>query len=682
MAQKLKQQASSAAPVSVSASLAAPVSASLAAPVSVSASLVAPVSVSAAPVSAAPAVRMSLRPKWHQWALHELVQAIEQKQICKPRCQRKKTWQLLSATGDESNCLDYIKFLYETCSTVEAITFARFTKQESKDVFSAVDGNNRLRAITIFCQKPLSLFKENFALLRQTGSPYAVFVAFLESIPYAALVTLKSIERYIKNKLPADSAVTHIWQNDMDAAMRDYIEDEFESVVMHQLLIDKTHHFHLFVTINLVVFTNPDEEQLAYIYHSLNKNVNPMSKTDILAATLLCATHFSLDFDPHLQLELEQELEEYYVQKNADEILQCYAPSAERMPMNGTEFIIAFQNYCARKYPDLVPVFQDKHALMHNLFGCKNLFYTLSAGNFTTENIRRFVSKVEKVLITLQEAMVYLHPATLDLQNFKKDVNIKFHKSTNASLVLFAGILRLQEFVERGQLSAHQLRDTVCKVILYHVLVTQVEDKETRDLYALHDLLNAMNNHYIEQLTLQIRTGNLPLAQFGFGNKVTAGQMRAVLQTLVQQYNKPCLHHKKPKRRVLPYTYRILLSTYYNAKVPYTYTKRKQNADHVFPYSSDWMNDVIDLDRLGNLLIFDEDLNKARKNTSIQYYYDKAPDLMKCLDYPSLEEYNTVILHGAKSLPLVKNVAAFNTCCSALEEVYVRQLLQQFFPNE
>ena len=102
----------------------------------------------------------------------------------------------------------------------------------------------------------------------------------------------------------------------------------------------------------------------------------------------------------------------------------------------------------------------------------------------------------------------------------------------------------------------------------------------------------------------------------------------------------------------------------------------------MFPYSSDWMNDVIDLDRLGNLLIFDEDLNKARKNTSIQYYYDKAPDLMKCLDYPSLEEYNTVILHGAKSLPLVKNVAAFNTCCSALEEVYVRQLLQQFFPNE
>ena len=57
---------------------------------------------------------------------------------------------------------------------------------------------------------------------------------------------------------------------------------------------------------------------------------------------------------------------------------------------------------------------------------------------------------------------------------------------------------------------------------------------------------------------------------------------------------------------------------------------------------SNFRCEKLDLDRIGNLILIDGDLNNKRSNNSIQYYYDNVPDLMKCLNYPNIETYDCV----------------------------------------
>ena len=62
---------------------------------------------------------------------------------------------------------------------------------------------------------------------------------------------------------------------------------------------------------NLVIFNNPSTDQLSQIFSNINMNSNPLSSNDILAATLLCANDFNLDFNPGLKTDLYKQLNQY-----------------------------------------------------------------------------------------------------------------------------------------------------------------------------------------------------------------------------------------------------------------------------------------------------------------------------------------------------------------------------------
>ena len=108
------------------------------------------------------------------------------------------------------------------------------------------------------------------------------------------------------------------------------------------------------------------------------------------------------------------------------------------------------------------------------------------------------------------------------------------------------------------------------------------------------------------------------------------------------------------------------------------YTKKTQNVDHIFPWNSEWSNGPIDLDRLGNLIIMDASLNKGRKNNSIQYYYNKAPDLMKCLHYPTINHYDEVVVHEKNAQPKINSIH-YNEITSNQEKMYINHAIQLLF---
>jgi len=99
----------------------------------------------------------------------------------------------------------------------------------------------------------------------------------------------------------------------------------------------------------------------------------------------------------------------------------------------------------------------------------------------------------------------------------------------------------------------------------------------------------------------------------------------------------------------------------------------------VFVFSSNCENDnKIDLDRIGNLILIDGELNNKRSNNSIQYYYDTVPDLMNCLNYPSIETYDSVVTHDKKSVT-IQDTENFKKITSNIENMYIENAVKCIF---
>lgn len=138
-----------------------------------------------------------------------------------------------------------------------------------------------------------------------------------------------------------------------------------------------------------------------------------------------------------------------------------------------------------------------------------------------------------------------------------------------------------------------------------------------------------------------------------FGKKITEGKMKEVIDLLLKSYNKPVISGEK-KRIKVDMGKRLLLSIYYNNKVPTEFTRRSQHIDHIIPYSSKYIGEL-DINRLGNMMIMDGEMNSGRGNRSISYYYETNPELMKTLNYPSIEEYDHVVEQDGRNTEIIDN---------------------------
>ena len=103
-----------------------------------------------------------MRPKSDNWSVEQLINLIKNRSIRNPQCQRRKKWSKLPvANSKKSNYHDYIKFLYDTCYSVETLTIAKFIENKN-EIYVNIDGNNRINAIVYYYQHPLDIFRDNF----------------------------------------------------------------------------------------------------------------------------------------------------------------------------------------------------------------------------------------------------------------------------------------------------------------------------------------------------------------------------------------------------------------------------------------------------------------------------------------------------------------------------------------
>ena len=127
----------------------------------------------------------------------------------------------------------------------------------------------------------------------------------------------------------------------------------------------------------------------------------------------------------------------------------------------------------------------------------------------------------------------------------------------------------------------------------------------------------------------------------------------------------------------------LIMSIYYHSVVPFIkFGKDKKNNDHIFPAScivADVDVGVAALSRVGNYMIISEALNKGRKDRHIQYLYEKEPELMRCLNYPSVAQYDKVVEYDVRSKPVLRDVQEFDRLAEKLESVYVNLATKYVF---
>lgn len=613
-----------------------------------------------------------MRPKSDNWSVDQLVNLIKQKRIRNPQCQRQKKWTKLPVSSSKkSNYHDYIKFLYDTCYSVEAITIAKYI-EDKNEIFVNIDGNNRINAIVYFYNHPLDIFRDNFQELRFSNNEHEIFVNFLSNINYPEFMGIRRMTRFVNHS--KDENLIAYWKS-LDDEMIEYIEDEVETA-QSTLKISGGELFHTNVFMNLVIFNNPTNEQLSQIYANINMNNNPLTNNDILAATLLCSTNFNLNFDPHLKTSLFAHLKEYYDNKQGDEILECYRMDNGSEIMNGTEFLISFQNYCSDKYW-LIPKYEtdtsDNLGLFHKLFDLNEIFYSLTVDSFTTDNIKRFCNLIIKSLDMITNILLKICPPTIDLHHFKQDSKLILKKMP--LIIVIITTIKMIELVDDNKLSEKEMHKRLRKSICYHYLMDYLP-KEKRDKYLIHDDIRCQ----VGGKSIEGKIKMVSRYPDQVGNSIDEVIMTQLFIDIVENCNTPYKCEDKPKRRRgLSFPYRLLMSLYYNNRVPYVYTQKKQNIDHIFVFSSNWDNDrKLDLDRIGNLIMIDGELNNKRSNNSIKYYYDKVPDLMKCLNYPELTTYDGVMNHQEKT-PTIQDVEKFNKVTNQVEHMYIENAVKCIF---
>ena len=169
------------------------------------------------------------------------------------------------------------------------------------------------------------------------------------------------------------------------------------------------------------------------------------------------------------------------------------------------------------------------------------------------------------------------------------------------------------------------------------------------------------------------------------GNQVTKENYQNLIKNLICQSNRVYNYSQKPKRRrILNFYEKILLTTFYNQKVSKEYSDKKKSIEHIIPWSLKWRNEqgLLDLDRIGNLMIIDLDKNILRRNNHIQKLYQKMKineiQQLKCMD---VEIYDEIVEHNLKNniSPVLKDPEKYNTACINREKIYTDNLIKFIF---
>tara|TARA_B110001450_G_scaffold152131_1_gene141948 strand:- start:2987 stop:4837 length:1851 start_codon:yes stop_codon:yes gene_type:complete len=614
---------------------------------------------------------MSKRVKNEQWFIKNFMSDLHNDKIIKPRFQRKKKWSVLPSKNRTPNEKEYIEFLFKTENSVHPITFGK-----TGNIYSNIDGNNRINAIEHFMRKPFEVFpdhlkeldifindiqnqEEKYKLDKEEKSKLK---DIFRELSYNEIISFK-YHKYFRNNGYEDLYLKKLKQ----------YRDDFEPVIektQNKLKLKNDSSFDE-VVINVNIFEEYTTDELCNIFESINKYSTRLTETELLSSSLFNYTDFRIN-DKVFKTELDQHIKKYYEEKAEKEVLKCFEYNENKDEPSAFDFIVGFQNLCNEKYNLIRKSDTDGMSLYFKLY---NTLYNGFIDTFTTENVNKFIDKVIYACEILKELENFIFTDNINEKLFNKQCRekIKTLKKNNMYIIISCIFGYHNDEIDKSIII-----NNIEKCLIYHFIVGDLKNKEEKEYYRNSDSISyRAGGSFIDSKAKKILFEPNEIS-----NKITRKSFNSLLDLLYSEANEPEMKKsgKQKRRRVLKFYEKTLMFYYYKQSIPTNILKNKFSIEHICPYSCSWEGEI-DMDRPGNLIPVIDTENSGRGNGPISYYrmnnsplYEYTKDII-----PDDEKYNNIIEYQDKSSPNIINNELFNSMCKDNEEIYKKKFIDNIF---
>jgi hypothetical protein len=603
--------------------------------------------------------------KNEQWSVKTLVNKITNKDITKPKYQRKRKWDILQKKENTPNERQYIDFLYETHNSVHAITFG----ENSSRAYTNIDGNNRINAISHFLNKPFELYPEYLDEIClfidrhfQDNNIQSHIKPIFTSLSYTTLMNFKYNIYFIDNNYE-ELYKTHL------KPLRDEFEPYIESL-QRRLKINGEDNFDTNVKINVNLFEGYTTDELCKTFEDINKFNSKLTEIELLACRLYNVTGFEIENNV-IHTAIKDTLVSIYKSKSEDEVLECYVFDRNEK-INAYDFMVGFQNYSHSQCCLIEEIDNSGLSVFFKIY--KILYKGSFETAFTNYNVNDFIYKITQTIRILNMIKETISTTKLTGKIFDScNKKMESLKKNNMYLIMVAiiGYINMNE-------NEIKIVKSLVKCILYHFFIQDISNKDEREKLRINDaIMYEAGGTYIDKTANDIYIKPEMISE-----KITQTVMTNAIQILLDENNKsndrflPSGNYKNDKRRPRKFFEKTLMFFYYKQKVPIHHLQNEFWMEHICPFSSTW-KEQIDIDRLGNVVPIIDYLNNKRNNKHISEYekYDDTRFVQYIDILPSRETYDRMVSHGERKPHIIDN-SQYEEFCRKNEEEYVKYFIK------
>ena len=429
--------------------------------------------------------------------------------------------------------------------------------------------------------------------------------------------------------------------------------------------------------IKLVIneFKNGTNKEYCETFEDINKYSNTLSHNELLAATLF-ETIITIA-DQNLKCKIITKIKEYYDSRGNDEVLETYSMELNfNMPISAYDFMVGFQNYCSDEYKIIEQFSADGTSLFFKIYGY--LYGSIEKDKFTEDIIKVFIDKVLFACNIISQAYKTIMPVNINDNLFNKSSKNDSCKllAKNAMSILFISVI-----ANKDKISDNNLIKKVRLVVIYHLLCNQkylknVSEENIKIVKTYDKMEYVAGGSYIDNICKSIIEQDSTQI-FDISREIFQKLLNFNLNSSLNEKTND-EERNTNKRRQLNFFDKILVSNFFNKKMPNSYLKERYSIEHTSPYSSSWEGSI-DINRLGNLFPTLEKINSSRGNNNLDIYYNTSNiEFTKFIQELLPENYNEINSREGRKTTIV-DIDKYNNFCNNNEKLYIKTLIDDIF---
>ena len=614
-----------------------------------------------------------------------MAQRVKDNKIINTKCQRKSKWLILPNKKQPKtpSMRKYIDMLRKLKHAQHTISLGRY---EDNDKYQNIDGNNRMKAITMFLDKPFEIYPDEFehinkVLMEQLNksaidkNQYKIIKDFFFNLDYKTIFEYDDWFPFYsdhKNKIKCDNFA--FFNEKIHLVLRK-IRNTFQ--------VGKNKAFSDHVKLLFVIYEGFTDEELWDNYYNLNRYNRSMTDIEMITA-VHCSNHIDISNLP-VQHEIYNEIKTYYEDMGKDELLEFHniEDRANWRP-NSFEILLGLHIIYYKKY-NIIKKYKISSNCLPMLFRIYKIIYgdLYNLDNFSNEKITEFINNIDKCMISIDKINNMISPSIiLESTYFKKikNKNVLDKLSKTAKEIVLTTIYGVHT-------QNIDINEDIRRVILYEIFVSCVKNKEKQKEFNANNIFKLDGGGTVlDNFLKRILDSPSDIAK-----KLTKERFKKLIDYLFTQDLEPKTNREKDvnKRRKTRKLYEIyLFMYYYNNKAPLNFIQQKFSDEHLIPFTSKWNNETkLDICRLGNIIPLLHTINNKRGTKHIDEYerldtqYDYIrhikPLIHTSLEYNEIVEY--IKIKGKKQCPHIFNNDAYNKRCESNEKLYRDCFLDTIF---